>query len=70
MVNKMPDVDPEQVFTVKETCAILGVCKDTIADRRKRGLIKPVNPKAERRFKYKGSAIIRLWKIENNIIKL
>lgn len=65
MVNSIPNIDPKAVFNVKETCKILGICKDTLRDRRSKGLIIPVNPYSKNRLKYSGAAIRDLWKLEN-----
>ena len=65
MVNKIPNIDPKAVFNVKQTCKILGICKDTLRDRRSKGLIIPINHNSNNRLKYSGAAIRQLWKLEN-----
>ncbi len=67
MCNEEPLLKPEAVYTVKETCAILDICKDTLNDRRKRGMITPTNPDNKYRYKYTGCAIRKLWRLENNL---
>lgn len=65
MQNEEPDINPEAVYNVKETAAILGIHRDTLDDRRKKGRINPVNPNVSKGFKYKGDAIRRFWRLEN-----
>lgn len=65
MCNEQPEVNPEGVYNVKETCYHLAISKDTLNNRRKRGLIKPLNPCATSGFRYLGAEIIRFWRKEN-----
>ena len=70
MVNEEPDISLRAVFNVKETCAILDICKDTLRDRRRKQMIVPVDPEAKRGFKFSGRAIRNFWKIESGTVKL
>lgn len=65
MYNDEPKVNPDGIYNVKETAALLGIHRDTLNDRRKKGRIIPVNPNATKGFKYKGEAISRFWRLEN-----
>ena len=67
MCNEEPKVNPDATFGVKETCALLGMSKNTLADRRRKGKITPVNPQVRRWYRYSGEAIRRLWRTENNL---
>ena len=67
MCNEEPQIKDEAVYTVKETCAILEICKDTLSNRREKGLISPTNPNNKFRYKYTGCAIRKLWRLENNL---
>lgn len=64
MTNKCPDVDPKATFNVKETCYHLDINKDTLSDRRNKGMITPVNAN-KYRYRYSGAAIRKLWHLEN-----
>lgn len=61
MIETRPTCDPEGVFSVKRTCAELGVCHKTLRKLRSLGLIEPVNPDNRARLKYTGRAIIDCW---------
>lgn len=65
MCNEQPDVKREGVYNVKETCYYLAISKDTLNNRRRRGLITPLNPCARSGFRYLGAEIIRFWRSEN-----
>ena len=67
MYNVEPKVCPSAIFGVKETCAILGISRNTLLNKRKKGLIEPVNPQALKLYRYTGEAIMRLWRLENNL---
>lgn len=60
MTEYRPDCDPEGVFSVKRTCAELGICKKTLRRLRLRGLIAPCNDNPHR-YKYTGRSIIDCW---------
>ena len=68
MCNNEPNIKDAAVYTVMETCRLLEICKDTLTDRRRKGLIAPINPLTTKGFKYSGAAIKRLWRIEMNLI--
>ncbi|MCM1311097.1 MAG: DNA-binding protein [Bacteroides sp.] len=61
MIETRPTCDPEGVFSVKRTCAELGVCHKTLRKLRSLGLIEPVNPGNRARLKYTGRSIIDCW---------
>lgn len=65
MCNEQPDVKHDAVYNVKETCYHLDISKDTLNNRRKRGLITPLNPHAASGFRYLGAEIVRFWRSEN-----
>lgn len=64
MCNEEPKINPDAVYCVKETCALLDISGKTLTKRRKEGLIAPVNPD-ERNYRYTGAAIRRLWRVIN-----
>lgn len=67
MVNEIPDINPKGSFCVKETCGHLGISKGSLRKYRLEGKIKPLNPEKPKRLKYSGSAIRKLWLIENPV---
>lgn len=60
MIEIRPTCDPEGVFSVKRTCAELGVCYMTLRKLRRMGLISPCNNNP-RRLKYTGQSILDCW---------
>ena len=60
MIEIRPKCDPDGVFSVKRTCAELGVCHKTLRKLRRMGLISPCNSNP-RRLKYTGQSIIDCW---------
>ena len=52
---------PQCVYSVKRTCAELGVSHKTLRKYRENGYIKPVNPGNSKRPKYSGQSIIECW---------
>lgn len=65
MCNEEPKVSDHSTHKVCETCSLLKVGRDWLNDRRKKGLITPVNPDNPARYRYSGASIKRLWRIEN-----
>lgn len=61
MNESRPTVDPLGVYTVKRTCAELGVCYKTLRKYRMNGYIQPINPVTSRRLKYSGQSILDCW---------
>ena len=61
MIESKPIVDPQGIYTVKRTCAELGVSYKTLRKYRVRGHIPPVNPQNTRRLKYSGQSIMDCW---------
>ena len=49
---------PFGVYSVKRTCAELGVCYKTLRKYRMNGYIQPINPITSRRLKYSGQSIL------------
>ena len=60
MTESRPMCDPKGVFSVKRTCAELGVCYMTLRKLRRMGLISPCNNNP-RRLKYTGQSILNCW---------
>ncbi len=60
MIESRPKCDPGGVFSVKRTCAELGVCHKTLRKLRSQGLIAPCNNNPYR-LKYTGQSIIDCW---------
>ena len=58
MRELVPTCDPEGVYSVKRTCAELGVSYKTLKKYKESGYIKPLN-----RPKYSGQSIIDCWKL-------
>lgn len=63
MIEDKPTCSPNGVYSVKRTCAELGVSYKTLRKYRESGYIKPLNPTNFLRPKFSGEAIIRCWKI-------
>lgn len=61
MKELKPTCDPNGVYSVKRTCAELGVSHKTLRRYRENGYIKPVNPDNSKRPKYSGQSIIECW---------
>ena len=61
MNESRPLVDPMGVYSVKRTCAELGVSYKTLRKYRVCGHITPVNPQNTRRLKYSGQSILDCW---------
>ena len=61
MRETMPTCDPNGVYSVKRTCAELGVSHKTLMKCRKNGYIIPLNPGNIFRPKYSGESIINCW---------
>ena len=61
MNETRPLVDPLGVYSVKRTCAELGVSYKTLRKDRVCGHITPVNPQNTRRLKYSGQSILDCW---------
>lgn len=62
MKELMPTCAPDGVYSVKRTCAELGISHKTLRKYRENGYIKPINPENLSRPKYSGQAIIDCWK--------
>lgn len=63
MKELVPTCDPEEVYSVKRTCAELGVSHKTLRKYKESGYIKPLNPENASRPKYSGQSIIDCWKL-------
>ena len=61
MKETRPTCDPNGVYSVKRTCAELGVSHKTLMKYRKSGYITPLNPGNIFRPKYSGESIINCW---------
>jgi predicted site-specific integrase-resolvase len=61
MKELKPTCNPDGVYSVKRTCAELGVSHKTLRKYRENGYIKPVNPGNSKRPKYSGQSIIECW---------
>lgn len=63
MTELIPTCNPDGVYSVKRTCAELGVSYKTLRKYRECGYIKPMNPDNAVRPLFSGQAIIRCWEI-------
>jgi predicted site-specific integrase-resolvase len=61
MIENVPNCDPNSVFSVKRTCAELGVSRKTLKKYRDLGILNPINPDNHFRPKYTGQSIIDCW---------
>lgn len=66
MNETRPTCDPDGVFSVKRTCAELGICRKTLRKFRRMGFIAPCNDNPNR-AKYTGQAIIDCWEKVKNL---
>ena len=58
-----PACDPNGVYSVKRTCAELGISNKTLKKYRENGYIQPLNPNNVSRPKYSGQSIIDGWNL-------
>ena len=58
-----PTCDPNGVYSVKRTCAELGISNKTLRKYRLHGYIQPLDPNNPYRPKYSGQSIIECWNI-------
>lgn len=63
MKELKPTCDPNGVYSVKQTCAELGISYKTLRKYKKSGYIKPLNPNNVCRPKYSGQSIIDCWNL-------
>lgn len=63
MKAKEPNVPPTARFSVKQTCAILGICRNTLRRYTQNGLIKENRRMSNLRPYYTGKAIHDCWRI-------
>lgn len=61
MKEQKPTCDPDGIYSVKRTCAELGVSHKTLRKYRQSGYISPVNPDNIHRPRYSGRSIIDCW---------
>jgi hypothetical protein len=62
-----PACDPNGVYSVKRTCAELGISNKTLRKYRENGYIKQLNPGNVSRPKYSGQSIIDCWNLLRTI---
>ncbi len=65
MKELIPSCAPNGVYSVKRTCAELGISHKTLRKYRLNGYITPLNPNNVYRPKFSGQSIIDCW----NLIK-
>ena len=63
MKELKPTCNPDGVYSVKRTCAELGISHKTLQKYREKGYIMPINPQNISRPKYTGQSIIDCWDI-------
>ncbi len=63
MKELKPTCDPDGVYSVKRTCAELGVSHKSLRKYRDSGYIRPLNPQNLSRPKYSGQSIIECWNL-------
>jgi DNA-binding transcriptional MerR regulator len=61
MVAEKPEIPTTGRYSVKETCRILGIHRNTLLEYTKRGLITAGVRRATFRKFYTGSEILKLW---------
>lgn len=66
LVKSIPDIPVDEVYTVKETCAILGIARATLLKCKRLGWIRQINSDNTIRPRYTGAEIRRCWE---NIVK-
>lgn len=62
MKELKPTCALDGVYSVKRTCAELGISHKTLRKYRENGYIKPINPENLSLPKYSGQTIIDCWK--------
>lgn len=60
MRRPRPEVDLDRRYSVKEICALLNICRDTVTKYTKLDIIVPIRI-SSREIYYLGSEIIILW---------
>lgn len=60
MRRPRPEVDLDRRYSVKEICALLSICRDTVTKYTKLDIIVPIRI-SSREIYYLGSEIIVLW---------
>ena len=60
MKRPKPSIDPQKLYTVKEICAMLYICPNTLRQYAKKEIVVPIRVSA-REIYYKGEEIERLY---------
>lgn len=60
MKRPKPSIDPQKLYTVKEICAMLYICPNTLRLYTKKEIVVPIRVSA-REIYYKGEEIERLY---------
>ncbi len=63
MKELIPSCAPNGVYSVKRTCAELGISHKTLRKYRLNGYITPLNPNNVYRPKFSGQSIIDCWNL-------
>ena len=61
MKELRPTCNPNGIYSVKQTCAELGISNKTLYKYKECGYIRPINPTNVCRPKYTGQSIIDCW---------
>lgn len=65
MRRPRPEVDLDRRYSVKEICALLNICRDTVTKYTKFDIIVPIRI-SSREIYYLGSEVIVLWETITN----
>lgn len=60
MIRQKPDIDPERKYSIKEICALLYICDDTIRKYTRLEAITPIRI-TSREIYYLGSEVLILY---------
>lgn len=63
MTAKEPDVPQTARYSIKQTCEILGICRNTLRKYAQAGIIKENRRMANMRPYYTGKAIHDCWRV-------
>ena len=61
ITSEQPQVNPTARYTIKETCSILCIHRNTLRAYMKLGYIKPTL--GATRLRFKGAEILRFWNV-------
>ncbi len=62
ITSEEPAVSPSGVYSITQTCAVLGICYNTLMKYVRDGLLVPMEIGSLRRMHFKGERILRFWR--------